>query len=243
MRTPKVLFAVAALAVCVVTAACNGLGGSSSSSKNDSNSVSTVPVSSLPGHEGLVDTAPKRGPRTITPEVYLRTYVSLFGAGTPAETEALAKGTDKAVVFDTWGDYLNALGLPDYTIDIPRASETNSLMLATFERLGNALCDRAAEREIKGSAPPNERHVFAFDAPAGDVDLAAFEPRFDVLHRTFLGYPAKLAPGRVQRFFQLFQDTVTRHGAPTPNARLSPTQSAWASVCYGLIRHPEFQLY
>ncbi|WP_437742083.1 hypothetical protein WME73_42910 [Sorangium sp. So ce302] len=42
----------------------------------------------------------------------------------------------KAALFDSWGDYLAALGLPDHGLDLPRATQTNALMLAAFERLG-----------------------------------------------------------------------------------------------------------
>ncbi|WP_437712218.1 hypothetical protein WMF45_42520 [Sorangium sp. So ce448] len=37
----------------------------------------------------------------------------------PAEVERRARGDDKAALFDTWGDYLAALGLPDHGLDLP----------------------------------------------------------------------------------------------------------------------------
>ncbi|WP_437295617.1 hypothetical protein [Sorangium sp. So ce426] len=52
-------------------------------------------------------------------EAYLRTYLWLFGGLAPAEVERRARGDDKAALFDTWGDYLVALGLPDHGVDLP----------------------------------------------------------------------------------------------------------------------------
>jgi len=77
------------------------------------------------------------------------------------------------------------------------------------------------------------------------MDATRFAAPFDVLHRTFLGYPASLAPtDRAARFLALYQDTVKRHAAAdAPKSRLLPEQAGWATVCQGLIRHPEFQLY
>ena len=69
--------------------------------------------------------------------------------------------------------------------------------------------------------------------------------KFDVLHRTFLGYPVSLAPtDRVNRFFKLYTDVVAAHGAMgAPKSRFTPAEAGWAAMCYGLIRHPEFHLY
>src|SRR5208282_5240324 len=129
----------------------------------------------------------------------MRTYLQLFGGLAPQATQKRARGGDGGQLFDTWDDYVSALGLPDYRLDIPRQLQTNALMVATFERLGVALCDRAVEHDLqsgKGRVPPavSERLIFAFEMPQGAVDAAAFAPRFDTLHRTFLGYPASLAP-------------------------------------------------
>jgi hypothetical protein len=215
-------------------AACGGDAGTKS-----------VPVKSIPGHDTLPeDTSPKQGPRLVPPEVYIKTYLSLFGGLSPIEVQAAAQATDKTQLFDSWNDYLASLGLPDYRIDIPRATQTNALMLATFERLGVALCDRALERDLMQGGAGKPQLIFAFDAP-DTLDEAGFGERFDVLHRTFLGYPAKLAPDdRVGRFFTLYNDTVARHAQKgAPKSRFTPAQAGWASVCYGLVRHPEFHLY
>jgi hypothetical protein len=189
------------------------------------------------------DTAPKAEPRMVPPEAYMRTYLTLFGGLAPLDVQQRARGAEGPQLFDTWDDYFASLGFPDYRIDMPRATQTNALMVATFERLGIALCDRAVEHDIKTNTQP--RVVFAFDPPKGTLDRAGFDPRFDVLHRTFLGYPAKLAPAeRGDRFFALFQDTVKRHEKPgATKSRFTPSEAAWANVCYGLVRHPEFQLY
>ena len=207
------------------------------------------------------DTAPKEDLRMIPPEVYVRTYLRLFGGLAPLDAQKRARGTDGGSVFDTWDDYVSALGFPDYRLDVPRQTQTNALMAATFERLGVALCDRAVEHDLRGpkggegplahSSPTSEsapalgdRLIFAFDLPPGDLDARAFAPRFDVLHRTFLGYPASLAPPqRTPRFFQLYLDVVAGHAKADPKSRFSPREAGWAAVCYGLVRHPEFHLY
>ena len=80
---------------------------------------------------------------------------------------------------------------------------------------------------------------------AGPVSAGSFAPGFDVLHRTFLGYPARLAPpGRQQSFLELYQGTVARHAEKgAQRSRFTPAEAGWAAVCYGLVRHPEFNLY
>ena len=135
---------------------------------------------------------------------------------------------------------------PDYRLDVPRQTQTNALMVAAFERLGIALCDRAVEHDLEGARPPpiEKRLIFAFDLPSGAPDLRTFSPRFDLMHRTFLGYPARLAPpDREARFFKLYSDTVTDHAKDDPKSRFSPQEEGWAAVCYAFIRHPEFHLY
>ena len=194
------------------------------------------------------DSAPKQDLRMVPPEAYMRTYLQLFGGLAPLDVQKRARGGDGGQLFDTWDDYVSALGLPDYRLDIPRQTQTNALMVATFERLGVALCDRAVEHDLqsKGRPPPpvGERLVFAFELPQGTVDAAAFAPRFDTLHRTFLGYPASMAPPkRGARFFQLYSDVVANHAKDEPKSRFSPIEAGWAAVCYGLVRHPEFHLY
>lgn len=203
------------------------------------------PKTAMPPHGILAeDTAPKEDLRMVPPEAYMRTYLTLFGALAPLDVQKRARGADGSQLFDTWDDYVSALGFPDYRLDVPRLSQTNALMVSTFERLGVALCDRAVEHDLRGKLPGRERAVFAFDVPRGPVDAKAFAPRFDVLHRTFLGYPASLAPPqRTARFFQLYRDIVAGHAKADPRSRFSPDEAGWAAVCYGLVRHPEFHLY
>jgi hypothetical protein len=195
------------------------------------------------------DTAPKEDLRMVPPEVYMRTYLRVFGGLAPLEVQKRARGGDGSALFDTWDDYVSALGFPDYRLDIPRQTQTNALMVATFERLGVALCDRALEHDLKaprGDQPPPlaDRLVFAFDLPRREIDAPGFAMRFDVLHRTFLGYPAALAPPqRTPRFFQLYRDVVAGHAKAAPRSRFTPEEAGWAAVCYGLVRHPEFHLY
>src|SRR5690349_13678916 len=158
----------------------------------------TVSVKTIPGHDSLPeDTSTKEAPRLVNSEAYMRTYLMLFGGLaplTPIQAQTVARGADGSALFDTWNDYLMALGFPDYRDDIPRQGQTNAVMVAAFERLGVALCDRALEKDLKATPPPpvDQRLIFAFDLPAGAPDQAAFESRFDVLHRTFLGYPVAL---------------------------------------------------
>jgi hypothetical protein len=195
-----------------------------------------VPMQSVPQ-----DVMPKEEPRLVPAEAYMRTYLELFSTLVPIDAQKRAKGSDGAQLFDTWDDYFASLGFPDYRLDLPRGQVTNALMVATFERVGVALCDRAVEHDIKANTPLASRQIFAFD-PADPADVNAFAPKFDVLHRTFLGYPAALAPtDRTARFFALYKDVQQQHAAK--KTRFTPPQAAWAAVCYGLVRHPEFHLY
>jgi hypothetical protein len=191
------------------------------------------------------DTAPKADLRLVPPEVYMRTYLQLFGGLAPLDVQKVARGKEGAQLFDNWDTYVSALGFPDYRTDIPRQTQTNALMVATFERLGIALCDRAVEHDLMAKPPVKDRAIFAFDLPvSGALDEAAFAGPFDVLHRTFLGYPRALAPAsRTSRFFHLYRDIVGMHRTADPKSRFTPEEAGWAAVCYGLVRHPEFQLY
>jgi hypothetical protein len=191
-----------------------------------------------PGHDTPQDTTVKEGPRIIPAESFIRTYLMLFGGLSPLATQTALQGKDGPQLFDTWDDYLGTLGMPDYRFDTPRIARTHALMIATFERVGVALCDRALEHD-RTQTP---RVVFDFDIPQ-NLAQADFASRFDVLHRTFLNYPAQLAPtDRVNRFWQLYQDNVKLHASQT-GSRFTAAEAGWASICYGLVRHPEFHLY
>jgi hypothetical protein len=198
----------------------------------------------LPTAEVAQDSTPKEDVRILPAEAYLRTYLQLFGGGTPLEVQKRARG-DGGQLFDSWNDYAAALGLPDHRNDLPRVTQTNALMVATFDRLAIALCARAAEHDLRGDLPPEQRLLFAFAGVPRPQTRAAFEPAFDVLHRTFLGYPAALAPpARSQAFYDLFRATAARREQPgAPRSRLKPTEAAWAAVCLALARHPEFHTY
>lgn len=207
--------------------------------------VSPSPLASVPGHEPLLqDTSPKQRPRLMAPEAYIRSILHLFGGLAPTEMQAKFKAVNGSL-FDAWNDYLSVLGLPEHRLDVPRTPEANALMVATFERVGVALCALAVQNDLKAAPPVDKRVVFAFELPAGAVDEASFAPRFDVLHRTFLGYPAKLSPvkERQARFFKIYTDTVAAHQAKDAPKGFTPEESGWAAVCYGLVRHPEFHLY
>lgn len=210
-------------------------------------SVPAVPVSDLPGHGSLKqDDTTKESARLLPAEVYVQAFLDVFGTLSPLEAEAMAKQGDSAL-FDRWKDYLASLGLPDYEKDIARPGSTNAMMLATFERIGAALCERAVERDLRAAPRPavDKRAVFAFEPTTAEPTAEEFATRFDVLHRTFIGYPAGLAPtDRVARFFALYQDVVARHSAKdAPKSTFTPAEAGWAAVCHGLVRHPEFVTY
>jgi len=211
----------------------------------------TVPSSSasdLPGHGSLAqDNTPKEGPRLLPAEVYIQAYLDIFGGLSPMAAELASRGKEGSALFDAWRDYTASLGMPDYEKDIARNGQTNAMMLATFERVGIALCDRAAERELDTTPRPalDKRTVFAFEPTPAAPTEAEFATRFDVMHRIFIGYPAAMAETpRSKRFFDLYTSTVAKHSAKgAPASGLSPQSAGWAAVCYGLVRHPEFHTY
>ncbi len=246
MNKTSSICAAAVLASLVLGAGCSKAPKDpGDNNDNGSGAPGGVPgdVSQLPGHDSLAqDTTPKQGPRLLPAEAYLRTYLQIFDGMSPQEVEDAAK---KDQLFRQWSDYLGLIGLPDHGLDAARALETNALMLATFERMGIALCDRAIENDWKGATPVPvaERRVFAFEAPPETATLAEFAPGFDVMHRTFLGYPAKLSrTDRTARFHELYTDVVAAHD-PATSPKLTPAEAGWAAVCYGLVRHPELHLY
>ncbi len=211
--------------------------------------VNPTPLGMIPGHETVTqDNSPKEGPRLMPQETLIRSYLQLFGGLSPMAFQTRLRGTvtmGQEVLFDTWGDYLSALGVPDYSVDIPRSTQTNALMLSAFERIGSALCERAVESDLRGAAL-DQHVVFHFNLPASRaVTDAEFATHFDGLHRMFLGYPANLAAAaRLTRFRTLYRDTAARHEAPgTTRTAFNGPQAGWAVVCQGLIRHPEFHLY
>lgn len=182
-----------------------------------------------------LDTTPKAKPRLLSQEPYLRAYTAWFGGLAPLEFQSKARPNK---LFDAWDDYLAALGLPDYRVDLPRASESNALMTATMGRLAEALCVRAAERDLDPKTEPDRRVVFTFDATPV-LTREEFQRRFDVLHKLFLSYPSSLAPvGRVDRFFALYRTVATRAATS-----MDSNQRAWAAVCVALLQHPEARVY
>ena len=186
------------------------------------------------------DSTPKEDVRMLPAEAFLRTYLQLFGSSSPLDVQKSARRNG---LFDSWNEYAAALGLPDHRNDLPRSTQTNALMIATFDRLAIALCVRAAEQDLRPQVAPAQRLVFAFAGTPRPADARAFAAPFDVLHRTFLGYPAALAPpGRTEAFFNLFRTTLARH-EKTPARGLGPVEAGWAAVCLGLARHPEFHTY
>jgi hypothetical protein len=191
-----------------------------------------------PAQTVAIDTTPKERRRMMPPEIYLRAYLTWFGGLAPLDVQNKARGKQ---MFDAWDDYLAALGLPDYRVDLPRASQSNTLMAATLGRLGEALCVRAVEHDLRGKVRADQRVVFAFEPKASPSDAEITE-RVDVLHRTFLGYPLALAPpDRTTRIVALYKQVATHHaGKKNP---LTADETAWAAVCSALVQHPETELY
>ncbi len=210
--------------------------------------ITPTPVTAIPGHESLAqDTAPKEAPRLMPAETLIRSYLTLFGGLSPIAFQTRMRTTTTGeALFDTWADYLSALGIPDYTADIPRAAQTNTLQLAAYERIAVALCERAVQNDLRGAAA-SAQVLFTFDLPAGrSLTDAEFATRFDVLHRRALGYPAALAPDtRVPRFLALYRSAETAHADAGVGSqrRFTGPEAGWAGVCEGLLRHPEFHLY
>jgi len=183
-----------------------------------------------------IDANVKAQRRLVPAEAYLRAYLTWFGGLAPIDIQHKGGGD----LFGQWADYLAALGLPDYAHDFPRTSQSNTMMLATFGRLGEVLCVRAAEHDLHASAPLPSRVVFAFELKP-HPSLNEFAAGFDVLHRTFLGYPADLAPkGRLGRFYSLYQQVAAAH---PQSAHLSADETGWVAVCTALVIHPEAELY
>lgn len=191
----------------------------------------------LPEHrEVVLDQGPKQRRRTVPAEVVLRAYLMWFGDLAPRDAFYRAHGDD---LFDQWHHYLAALGLPDHHVDAPRVSESNTIMVAALGRIGEALCVRSAEHDLAAATPPAKRIIFAFDM-VDRADRQAFADRFDVVHRTFLGYPVRLAPAeRIDRFYALYRDVSARHAG----GKLAGERMGWVSVCTALVLHPETGLY
>jgi hypothetical protein len=190
----------------------------------------------LPDHETVLIGSVRELRRMVPPEAYLRSYLMWFGGLAPKQIEEHPHG-----LFDTWAEYLSALGLPDYRRDQPRQDQTNTLMVTTKGRLAESLCIRAAEHDLHARIPIAERIVFKFELGA-PLDLASFTTRLDILHRTFLGYPVRLAPAdRSSRFYELYRSIARRHDGET--RPLTADEVAWAGICTALVEHPEATLY
>jgi hypothetical protein len=187
-------------------------------------------------HTVVLDQSPKQRRQMVPAEVILRAYLTWFGGLAPGEVVQRAHGGN---LFDQWSYYLAALGLPDYHVDAPRISQSNTVMLATLGRLGEALCVRSVEHDLREQTPLAARVVFAFE-PIANPTRDQFAIGFDALHLTFLGYPASLAPSeRLDHYYALFRQVVARHR----DHLLSPDQTGWAAVCAALVQHPEAELY
>lgn len=195
------------------------------------------PPSPLPErHPVVLDQSPKERRQMVPAEAVLRAYLTWFGGLSPIEVVQRAHGHN---LFDNWAFYLAALGLPDHHYDAPRANQSNTVMLAALGRLAEALCMRSVEHDLRERTPVDARAVFAFE-PIAHPTRDQFAVGFDVLHRTFLSYPSRLAPpDRLDRYYALYRQVAARH----PDDRLSPDELGWAAVCTALVQHPEAGLY
>jgi hypothetical protein len=195
------------------------------------------PPSPMPArHTIVLDQTPKERRQMVPAEVILRAYLTWFGGLAPSQVVQRAHGAN---LFDQWSAYLAALGLPDHHVDAPRVSQSNTVMLAALGRLGEALCVRSAEHDLHAHPPLDTRVVFAFEPVEGPT-REQFASGFDVLHRTFLGYPAHLAPeDRLDRYYALYRQVVARHR----DHLLSPDETGWVAVCAALVQHPEAGVY
>ena len=87
--------------------------------------ITAGPPRPLPDHQTIaIDTTPKERRRMLPPEVYLRAYLGWFGGLAPLDVQQRAKPKG---LFDAWDDYLAALGLPDYRIDVPRQAQSGPM--------------------------------------------------------------------------------------------------------------------
>src|SRR5262249_7109952 len=93
-------------------------------------------------HELALDATPEERRRMVPAESFLRSYMMWFGGLAPIDIQRRSKPGN---LFDDWSDYINALGLPEYMFDVPRVTQSNTVMLAAIGRLGEALCVRSAE--------------------------------------------------------------------------------------------------
>jgi hypothetical protein len=198
--------------------------------------IAPAAPSPLPeSHAVVLDQSPKQRRQMVAAEAILRAYLTWFGGLLPSEVVQRAHGGN---LFDQWTYYLAALGLPDYHVDAPRVSQSNTVMLAALGRLAEALCVRSAEHDLHARPPLGARVVFAFE-PAENPSRDQFAAGFDVLHLTFLSYPASLAPaGRLDRYYALFRDVAEHHR----DKALTAEETGWAAVCTALVQHPEAEL-
>ena len=104
----------------------------------------------------------------VPPEVYLRAYLTWFGGLAPLDVQARARGK---ALFDAWDDYLAALGLPDYRIDLPRAdAEQHADARDARPARRGAVRARRRARPARQEAAADQRVVFAFDVDAQPSD-------------------------------------------------------------------------
>ena len=213
----------------IVIAACGGAGA-----------ITPSEPTALPAHKTRCSTrTPKERRRMVSPEVYLRAYLGWFGGLVPLDVQNRARPKG---LFDAWDDYL-VRARPARLQDRPAAPDPEQhadARDARPARRGAVRARRRARSARRQDAARSARRVRVRCRAATPTTRSA--SGFDVLHRTFLGYPAKLAPGeRVAKFHALFTEVAARHaGAKNP---LTADETAWVAVCTALVQHPEAELY
>ena len=86
----------------------------------DGNQVMPGGLAAVPGHDTVAqDNTHKEAPRLMAAESYMRSYLRLFGGLTALQAQRDLT-SNSGQLFDAWSNYLAALGLPNYAIDLPR---------------------------------------------------------------------------------------------------------------------------
>jgi hypothetical protein len=155
--------------------------------------------------------------RMVPTEAFLRAYLTWFGLA--PDQVGRARGND---LFDRWVVTSRHSACP--TINSTRRVHAKQHGHARRAwRLGERCASGPRARSAR-RPPIDKRVVFAFDAR--DQTTRDDFIQGSVLHRTFLGYPARLAPAS-RRPVLPHRVVASRHTA----SLLTPDELGWAAVC------------
>ena len=194
------------------------------------------------GAEGRAPDGPARGLHAHVPPALRRARA--------ARGAAAARAAATAASSSTRGTTTSRRSASPTTGSTSRAqTQTNALMVAAFERLGVALCDRAVEHDLEGAGtPPLAKDRARLRVRA--ARRARSRPRrsrrgFDVAppHVPRLSRGARAAGARERASSRSTRTRRAPRRAARPSRASRPAEAGWAAVCYGLVRHPEFHLY